>query len=150
MKDWGMRGEIHIFDTWLLWWIKKFNKIQYLIFQGTLPFEVYYLEALIFGDVNLLYIWSSKLISVHNKVISIASDLSALGSRVNKNLRLWLRRLVTTPYWTFFMTIGLAVVNGKTVSESCLRDKRLIVWMGVCIVCIYDSCRYCVLRDGVA
>ena len=44
--------------------------------------------ALIFGLRNLLYIWSSKLISVHIKVISLASDLSTLGSRVNKNLRL--------------------------------------------------------------
>jgi hypothetical protein len=44
--------------------------------------------ALIFGHFNLLYIWSSKLISVHIKVISLASDLSTLGSRVNKNLRL--------------------------------------------------------------
>lgn len=57
------------------------------IFQGLRLFEHICL-ALIFGQFNLLYIWSSKLISVHIKVISIASDLSTLGSRVNKNLRL--------------------------------------------------------------
>jgi hypothetical protein len=57
------------------------------IFQGLSDFRHSFL-ALIFGQINLLYIWSSKLISVHIKVISIASDLSTLGSRVNKNLRL--------------------------------------------------------------
>ena len=140
-------------DTYYIYcmytWLNGTIKMGCKIFQGLSDFRHSFL-ALIFGQINLLYIWSSKLISVHIKVISIASDLSTLGSRVNKNLRLWLRRLVTIPLWTFFMTSGLTVVNGETVSESCLRDHWLIVLMDVCIVCIYLFCRSCVLSDGVA
>ena len=45
-------------------------------------------RALIFGEINLLYIWSSKLISVYKEVISITGDLNTLSGRVNINLRL--------------------------------------------------------------
>lgn len=45
-------------------------------------------RARIFGQDNLLYIWSSELISAYKKVISITGDLNALSGRVNINLRL--------------------------------------------------------------
>jgi hypothetical protein len=44
--------------------------------------------ARIFGQINLLYIWSSKLISVYKRVIGITGDLNTLSGRVNINLRL--------------------------------------------------------------
>eukprot|EP01022_Parablepharisma_sp_SALTPOND_P019719 TRINITY_DN340_c1_g1_i5.p22 TRINITY_DN340_c1_g1~~TRINITY_DN340_c1_g1_i5.p22 ORF type:complete len:102 (-),score=0.18 TRINITY_DN340_c1_g1_i5:6418-6723(-) len=68
--------------------VKYGRKGRGQIFPLLRDFEAIDEPARIFGQINLLYIWSSELISVYKKVISITGDLNTLSGRVNINLRL--------------------------------------------------------------